>query len=201
MGLSFRRPAARYYGGEGVSCMSTESPHPSAESRRVRKRLRKALASVVLVFLGRGLVAAARLDSRVRREVTGWPDGTVVTITIAPDGPRATWQFASGHLRYLGAGSGLTPTLLVTYKSVDVALPVLLGRQGILAAFTEHRSTLAGDIGLGMSLVRCLHIVESYLFPDVIGRHVLPGPPSREVSHIRAYLALTSTAVTLEGTP
>jgi hypothetical protein len=178
--------------------MAAESPRALPEPRPTQKRLRKALAAAVLVFLGRGLVAAARLDTRVRREVTRWPDGTVVTIAIAPDGPRASWEFAGGRLRYLGAQSDMAQTLLVTYKSVDVALPVLLGRQGILAAFTEHRSTLAGDIGLGMSLVRCLHIVESYLFPDVIGRRVLPGAPSREVSHLRAYIALSSTEVILE---
>ena len=180
--------------------MTTESTRQATQPRRRRKRLRKALAATVLVFLGRGLVAAARVDARVRREVLGWPQGTLVTIAVAPDGPRASWQFAEGRLRYLGSQAGLAPTLLVTYKSVDVALPVLIGRQGILAAFTEHRSTLAGDIGLGMSLVRCLHIVESYLFPDIIGRSVLPGPPSREVSHARAYFALLSTAVDLEET-
>ena len=173
----------------------------STATRRRHKRARKALAATVLVFLGRGLVASARVDARVRREVLGWPENTVVTIAIAPDGPRATWRWTAGRLAYLGGRSGLTPTLLVTYKSVDVALPVLVGRQGILDAFTEHRSTLAGDIGLGMSLVRCLHIVESYLFPDLIGKHVLPGPPSREVSHVRAYAALLSDAVTLEAAP
>ena len=180
--------------------MATAPARPTAPPRRRRKRVRKALAATVLVFLGRGLVAATRLDARVRREVLRWPDGTLVTIAVSPDGPQASWRFAGGRLDYLGGRRDLTPTLLVTYKSIDVALPVLTGQQGILEAFTEHRSTLAGDIGLGMSLVRCLHIVESYLFPDVIGRHVLPGPPSREVSHMRAYAALASTAVTLEET-
>ena len=179
--------------------MAEGSTGPSSSRRARRKRLRKALAAMVFVFLGRGLVAAARLDSRVHDEVAGWPEGTVVTIAVAPDGPRTSWRYAAGRLEHLGGRSRLAPTLLVTYKSVDVALPVLLGMQGILAAFTEHRSTLAGDIGLGMSLVRCLHIVESYLFPDVIGRHVLPGPPSRQVSHVRAYAALVSRAATVQG--
>ena len=168
-------------------------------SRPRRKRARKALAATVLLFLGRGLVAAARVDSRVRDEVSGWPDGTVVTIAVAPDGPSATWRWEGGTLSYLGGRSPLTPSLLVTYKSVDVALPVLLGMQGILSAFAQHRSTLAGDIGLGMSLVRCLHIVEAYLFPDVIGRRVLPGTPVRERSHVRAYASLLNTSAAVEG--
>ena len=174
---------------------------PAASSARSRKRARKAVAAAVLVFLGRGLVAAARLDSRVRREVLRWPDDTLVTIAVAPDGPQTSWRFCGGRLSHLGSRRDVVSTLLVTYKSIDVALPVLTGRQGILAAFCEHRSTLLGDIGLGMSLVRCLHIVESYLFPDIIGRHVLPGTPSREVSHVRAYGALVSTAVDLEDAP
>jgi hypothetical protein len=171
----------------------------TTSTRRPRKRLRKAIVATVFVFLGRGLVAAARHDARVRREVLGWPDGSVITIAVAPDGPQATWRLSAGRLEYLGSRRGLTPTLLVTYKSVDVALPVLIGRQGILAAFAEHRSTLAGDIGFGMSLVRCLHIVEAYLFPDIIGRSVLPYPPTREVSHLRVYGSLLSSSVALEG--
>jgi hypothetical protein len=163
-----------------------------------RKAARKALAGVVLAFLGRGLVASARIDGRVRAELLTWPSPTTVTIRIAPDGPRATWRWDARRLEYLGGRADLAPSLLVTYKSIDVALPVLLGRKGILAAFCAHRSTLAGDIGLGMSLVRCLHIVEAYLFPDIIGRHVLPGEPSRESSRLRAYIALTSTAVTVK---
>lgn len=160
-------------------------------------RVSKAAAAAVFVFLGRGLVAAARLDSRVRREVRSWPDGTVITIAIAR-GPRTSWRYVGGRLEHLGGRTDITATLLVTYKSIDVALPVLLGLQGILPAFAEHRSTLAGDIALGMSFVRALHIVEGYLFPDLIGRRVLPSPPSREVSHARAYAALASRAVTLE---
>jgi len=177
--------------------MTTQQSRTTVAPGRKRKRVRKAIAGLVLVFLGRGLVAAARLDSRVRREVRSWPDATVVTIAVAPDGPRTSWRWADGRLEHLGAGVIGNPTLLVTYKSIDVALPVLTGQQGILAAFAEHRSTLAGDIGLGMSLVRCLHIVEAYLFPDIIGRRVLPGTPSREVSHVRAYSALVSSAATL----
>jgi len=165
-----------------------------------RKRIRKAVAATVFVFLGRGLIAAARLDRRVRREVAAWPHDTIITVAIA-HGPQTSWRFTGRRLEHLGARRDLTPTLCVTYKSIDVALPVLLGRQGILPAFAEHRATLAGDIGLGMSFVRCLHIVEGYLFPDLIGRRVLPSPPSREVSHVRAYVALALRSVRLEAAP
>jgi hypothetical protein len=156
-------------------------------AHRRKKRARKALAAVVFVVLGRGLVSAAKHDRRVRDEVRAWPEDTVVAIGVAPDGPRLTLRKHSGRLEYLGTRSALRPTLYVEYKSVDMALPVLLGMKGILQAFAEHRSTLCGDIGLGMSLVRCLHIVEGYLFPDVVNVRVLPGRPHREASRLAVY--------------
>jgi hypothetical protein len=166
--------------------------------RRRAKRVRKAVAATVFVFLGRGLAAAAKHDSRVRGEVATWPEGTVVVIGVQPDGPKMTVRKAGGKLEYLGGRSALEPTIDVEFKCVDVALPVLLGMKGMLQAFAEHRSILKGDIGLGMSLVRSLHIVEGYLFPDIIGRRVLPRAPQREVSRLTVYgSTLTSRTATL----
>jgi hypothetical protein len=169
-----------------------------APRKRV-KRARKAIAGTVFVFLGRGLAAAAKHDSRVRSEVRSWPEGTVVVIGVQPDGPRMTVRKGGGKLEYLGGKSALEPTIDVEFKSVDVALPVLLGMKGMLQAFSEHRSILKGDIGLGMSLVRSLHIVEGYLFPDVIGKRVLPAAPHREVSRLAVYAStLTSRTAALQ---
>ena len=169
-----------------------------ATARGRQKRFSKALAGIVFVVLGRGLVAAAKHDARVRTEVARWPEGTVIVLGIAPDGPTLAVRKLRGRLAYLGGAGGLKPTLYVEYKSVDVALPVLIGRQGILQAFAEHRSTLVGDIGLGMSLVRCLHIVEGYLFPRFITRPIVPGAITREVSMLTVYAsAFTSSSAVL----
>lgn len=168
-------------------------------SRSRRKRMRKALAAAVFFFLGRGLVAAAKHDGRVRAEVAGWPERTVIVLAVAPDGPTLAVRKRDGRLQYLRRVDGIEPTLYVEYKSIDVALPVLLGRMGILQAFAEHRSVLVGDIGLGMSLVRCLHIVEGYLFPGFITRPILPRPATREVPMLAVYAsALTSSSAALQ---
>jgi hypothetical protein len=180
-------------GADGTAGAGTGAP------RRRVKRVRKAVAGAVFVFLGRGLAAAAKHDSRVRGEVGSWPEGTVLVIGVAPDGPRMTVRKSGGKLEYLGGASSLTPTIEVEFKSIDVALPVLIGMKGMLQAFAEHRSILKGDIGLGMSIVRSLHIVEGYLFPDVIGKRVLPRAPHREVSRLAVYAStLTSHSATLQ---
>lgn len=162
------------------------------------KRVRKAVAAVVLAVLGRGIVASARLDERVRAEVAGWPDGTVITLRIAPFGPQVSWRVAGGVLEHLGGGVA-EGDLLVTFKSVDDAIPLLLGMQGVLAAFAEHRATVRGDLAVAMSLVRCLHIVEGYLFPDVMTRRILPHPAKRRASHITAYVFLLFRTAAVEG--
>lgn len=154
------------------------------------KAVKRALAAIVFVVLGRGLVACTRIDPRVRSEVETWPEGTVVTLEVAPRGPRTTVRVSGGRIDALGGRAGLEPTLVVTFKSIEGAVPVLLGLKGVLPAFAEHRASLAGDLALGMSLVRCLHIVEGYLFPDLMTRRILPRPASRRVGHLRAYAAL-----------
>lgn len=162
------------------------------------KRGKKVVAAIVFAVLGRGLVACARLDERVRAEAASWPDGTVITLRIAPFGPQVSWRTAGGTLEYCG-GRGVAPSLAVTFKSVDGALPLLLGMKSVLGAFAEHRATVAGDLAVAMSFVRCLHIVEGYLFPDLMTRRILPRPAERRVGHLVAYGALVHRRARLEG--
>jgi hypothetical protein len=162
------------------------------------KRGRKAVAAVVFAVLGRGLVAAARLDERVRAEAASWPEDTVITLRIAPFGPQVSWRTRAGVLEYLG-GAEVTPSLAVTFKSVDGALPLLVGMKSVLGAFAEHRATVSGDLALAMSFVRCLHIVEGYLFPDLMTRRILPRPAERRAGHLVAYGTLVFRRARLEG--
>jgi hypothetical protein len=106
---------------------------------------------------------------------------------------------SGGELKALGPDPDETATLLVTFKSVDGALPVLLGQKAILQAFAEHRATVRGDLALAMSLVRCLHVVEGYLFPDFMTRRILPRPARREAGHMRAYILLLGRTAEIDG--
>lgn len=155
----------------------------------VARRAKRLLAGIVFWVMGRGIVACARLDDRVRDEVASWPEGTVVTLLMWPGTPKTSVRKADGRLIALGSRD-IEPTLLVTFKSVAASVPVLLGMKSVLQAFAEHRATVKGDIGLAMSLVRCLHIVEGYLFPDIMTRRILPRPATRQAGHLRAYAGL-----------
>jgi hypothetical protein len=163
------------------------------------KRAKRVVAGIVFAVMGRGMVACARLDRRVRGEVASWPEGTTITLAIAPGSPSTTVRKSGGELKALGPDPDETATLLVTFKSVDGALPVLLGQKAILQAFAEHRATVRGDLALAMSLVRCLHVVEGYLFPDFMTRRILPRPARREAGHMRAYILLLGRTAEIDG--
>ncbi len=166
---------------------------------RPANRIKRGVAQIVLTVMGRGLVACAKLDDRVHSEASSWPEGTTITLAIGPTGPRTTVRVTEGRLHALGARTDIEPTLLVTFKNVESALPVLLGTTPILQAFAEHRSTVRGNLETAMSLVRCLHIVEGYLFPDLMTRRILPRPSVRQRTQAHAYAALLSTSTTLSA--
>ncbi|MDP2234415.1 MAG: hypothetical protein Q8K89_12315 [Actinomycetota bacterium] len=153
------------------------------------RRAKRLLAGIIFWVMGRGLVACARLDSRVRDEVATWPDGSVITLMMWPGTPKTSVRKSGGRLTALGSRD-IAATLIVTFKSVAASVPVLLGMRAILQAFAEHRATVRGDLGLAMSLVRCLHIVEGYLYPSIMTRRILPSPATRQAGHLRAYAGL-----------
>jgi hypothetical protein len=163
------------------------------------KRAKRVVAGIVFAVMGRGIVACTRFDRRVRGEVASWPEGTTITLAILPGSPCTTVRKRGGEIEALGSHSDADSTLLVTFKSVDGAFPVLLGMKSILQSFAEHRATVRGDLALAMSLVRCLHVVEGYLFPDFMTRRILPRPARREAGHMRAYILLLGRTAEIDG--
>ena len=72
---------------------------------------------------------------------------------------------------------------IVEFKSLEAGLLVLTGQIGIDRAYAERRFSLKGDLfAVGMPMVRCLYIVESYLFPKFIAKKILNRWPERSSS-------------------
>lgn len=154
-----------------------------------RKPLKMAAARLVFWFLGRGFQAAAKHDSRIRQEVAEWSPDCSIMLKINPRGPVMTVQKLAGELKYMGSSQPQDPDLAIYFKNIEGAIPVLTGQKGLAQAYAEHRFTLKGDIGLGMSVVRCMYLLETYLFPKFITRKILKRVPQKEVSSLKIYLA------------
>ena len=149
------------------------------------------VVKTVLFVLGRSFQAASKLDPDIKREIASWEEGFVFMMVVFPNGPRMSVEKRKGRLIRRGSRPQ-TADLIVTFKSLDSAFLVFTAQCGTCRAFAENRFIVNGDTAKAMSLVRCLNILERYLFPLAVNRLILKRPPAMPVSKhfIRAYIYL-----------
>jgi len=153
-----------------------------------KKKCKTFLAKTVFWFLGRGAQATAKYDMRAAAEVYTWEDGMNIVLKVESNGPVMAMGKRNGKLLYLGSKE-MPAKITIYFKNIEAALLVLTGRIGIPQAFSEHRFTLKGDIAEGMSVVRCLTLVEAYLFPKFITKKIIKRLPKKQCSSLKIYSA------------
>lgn len=152
-----------------------------------RKNSKIRLAKIIFEFLGKGFVGAAYFDSKVMKEVSEWEELTTVVLKVEPFGPCMVVQKKEGKLHYKGRKEPNKAHLVIAFKNIEAAILVLTGKIGISQAYAEHRMMIKGDIAFGMSVVRCMYIVEAYLFPNFINRKILKKIPEKRTSTFKIY--------------
>lgn len=146
--------------------------------RSGKKHFKTFVVKCVCFILGRGLQAASRVDADVRREIREWiPEGFTILFKVWPEGPRLGLESRGGMLRFRGTSLD-DADLVIYFKNIDSAFMMFTAQMGVPQAFAEHRIFVKGDISVSMSLIRCLNIVETHLFPPIIYRRILRRPPS-----------------------
>ena len=139
-------------------------------SRKTGLFLKAAVSKIVLFVLYRAIKVLAAEDSRIRQEFLSWPEGLTVILETCANGPAICLRKEGDR-----------------FRSLDAAFLVLTGQIGVARAYAEHRFMLSGDICQTMSLVRCIDIAESYLFPRLLTKRILRKVETREVSAIHVY--------------
>jgi hypothetical protein len=154
--------------------------------RRVSYWLKAKITGVVFFFLWRAFKVLYRCDSRVKAELDSWPDGTILHMQAGPQGPHLALQrTADGPVR---VKSGFDRSHVdVRFKSLDSAFLLATGQLGVAQAYAQHRFYLYGDIAITMSFVRCVDVIEGYLFPRFLTKHILKGAPVKELSTLSVY--------------
>jgi len=166
----------------GIASLPTR-PGPAAPASKrpmpPRKWFKKSLVRLVLFILGRALQSASKLDDDIKAEITDWPDGFSAMFKVLPRGPQmAFMKTTAGHLAYKGAALDADAAdMIIFFKNLESAFLVFTARMGTVQAFVEHRLSLKGDIARAMSLTRCLNIVQTYLYPVLIAKHVIKRVP------------------------
>jgi len=147
-----------------------------AKWRPREKPFKKFVVASAMLALGSAMETASVLDEDVRKEVAAWKDPLVVMFEVLPKGPYMVLEKRNGRLRYLGTNK-IPADLVISFKTLEGAFLVMSAQIGTPQSYAEHRATLAGDISNAMSLIRCLNIVQGYLFPKIISQRVLKRVP------------------------
>ncbi len=137
------------------------------------------VVSTVFFILGRSLQSLSKRDETIRREVAAWPEGTKVLFRVLPKGPKLAFgNKQDGTLKYLGNKVGeQDATLVINFKNLEAAFLMMTAQLGTARAYAEHRMSVRGDLTIALSNIRCLNVVERYLFPTFIAKNVVKRLP------------------------
>lgn len=159
--------------------------------RKMGISTKKFISKIVLFFLYKGFKVTYKYDENVKKEIDSLDNGFTAVIDTGIDNVKLIIKKENNKLIRLKDTENAD--IEIVFKSIDVAFLMFIGKLGVSKAYAEHRFTLKGEISKAMVLVRCIDIVESYLFPKIITKGILKYQPKKSIGIVRTYiLALLS---------
>lgn len=162
----------------------------------MKRWLQKLVVGVVLRVVHAALVELYRHDTRVRAEMDALPERMSYAIYTGHEAPALFVLWRRGRLRRLGRMP--KPVCCLQVKSLAHAFQLFTGQMGLAQAYARHAFTMKGEIADVMRLARLVNLVEAYLFPKFITRHILTDIPELEVTPLRVYGSILRGFVTLK---
>ena len=147
--------------------------------------LQKLTVGIVLRVVHAALVELYRLDSRVRDEFDRMPEGLSYALQTGHNAPQLFVQWKEGKLNRLTALE--KPVCALRLKSTGISFRMFTGQMGLAQAYAQHAFSMQGEIADVMRLARLVNLVEGYLFPKFITKHILTDVPSLQVNPLRVY--------------
>ena len=154
--------------------------------RKLEVNLKETISKIVLFFLYRGINIVKKVDEEVLKEIASWNENIIIKIATYEDGPNLIIKKQQDKIIRIKEANKCD--IEIIFKSLDSAFLVLTAREGISKAYAEHRFILKGDITKAMSLVRCIDIVETYLFPKVIAKKLVKTIKKIKIPKLVTYL-------------
>ena len=154
--------------------------------RKLEMKLKETISKIVLFFLYRGINIVKKVDEEVLKEIASWNENIIIKIATYENGPSLIIKKQQDKIIRIKEANKYD--IEIIFKSLDAAFLVLTAREGISKAYAEHRFILKGDITKAMSLVRCIDIVETYLFPKVIAKNLVKTIKKIKISKLVTYL-------------
>lgn len=132
--------------------------------------MKKCIIWVVMQFLYRGMKVLYKDDPRMKEELDGWKQDKTLTLKVK-HGPSITMKYT--YQKGLQKVSDQQADIIITFKSIHSAFEVFSGMMSVKKAYLEHRFSLKGDVFESMRFVRCVDLVETYLFPRFMTKRIL----------------------------
>lgn len=167
-----------------------------SKKKKMMQMIKGKVSEVILYFLYGGFYQLYKKDSRIREEVDSWENGMTYCLKCSADGPQLFIRKNRNGLQRLNPVIQKTYDTCFEFKSLDEAFLVLTGRQGVAGAYAAHGFLLYGDIGTAMSFSRSIDLVEAYLFPQFMTKHILKEIPEKQVSTLAVYASVLGGILT-----
>lgn len=128
----------------------------------------KAYVAAMMKIVGGGLAATSRVDADVQRDLSAFPAGYVVCMTVFPAGPSFYLRMQdNGHGEVIAAPAS-KPDLTIRFKHMAHAFLVLSFQEGTAQAFANDRMIADGNVSHAIRLVRCLNRMETLILPRLV---------------------------------
>ena len=124
-------------------------------------------------------------DTRVLHELAHLREGQAYSIAAGAKGPALHVQWKGGKLLSLPAPA--EGACKLTIKTLPLAFRLFTGQVGLAQAYAWHAFTVQGELGEVMQLARLVNMVEAYLFPRFITKHLLTDIPELQANPLRIY--------------
>ena len=147
--------------------------------------LQKMTVGIVLRVVHAALVELYALDSRVKDEFDRMPEGLSYALQTGYRAPQLFVQWKGGKLHRLTELA--KPVCALRLKSTGISFRMFTGQMGLAQAYAQHAFSMQGEIADVMRLARLVNLVEGYLFPKFITKHILTDIPSLQVNPLRVY--------------
>lgn len=147
--------------------------------------LQKLTVGIVLRVVHAALVELYKLDSRVKSEFNRMPEGLSYALHTGYNAPQLFVQWKDGKLNCLAQLD--RPVCALRLKSTGIAFRMFTGQMGLAQAYAQHAFSMQGEIADVMRLARLVNLVEGYLFPRFITKHILTDIPTLQVNPLRVY--------------
>ncbi len=127
----------------------------------------------VLAVMGRAITVLGTKDAAVEEMGGAFNEGEVVRMCTMQGTACLDLICLNGKMRYAKPMVAQDAVLKFEFKNIEHLYKLCTARLSLHEAYAQHRMTVSGDIGTGMSVLRAVYHVEATLFPWFIAKHVL----------------------------